>query len=258
MKHLSAGIQFTNMMASRSVGKFMAFLFMVLMLPACKKSGLFQGAGATKTVTVAVADFNEIVLNDKVNLILTHDSLESVRLEAGENLLDDISLSVIDQKLTINDNSKYRWARNLDYTINVYVNHNHLNRITYYGAGNISTTNTWKSEAFTIDSWTGIGTVDMNLESAYTVLIIRMANANFRLNGKSKLTSVYCADYGTLDLKEFESDQMTMDYRSIRNSTVYVTKQLTADVLYKGNVYYKGSPVIKSSFTNTGKLIALP
>src|SRR5688500_5133837 len=78
----------------------------VCLFSACKKSGLFEGAGTVKRISVNVADFNEIVLNDKVNLILTYDSIESVKLEAGENLLDDIGISVTDHKLTINDNTR--------------------------------------------------------------------------------------------------------------------------------------------------------
>ena len=233
-------------------------LLVALLLPACKKSGLFQGVGTIKKVKVEVSDFREIVLNDKVNLILTYDSIEQVAIEAGEHLIDGIVVSVRDNKLIISDDNKYKWSRNLDYTINVYVSRTHLDRISYYGAGNIKSTNTWKASKFTIDSWTGIGTIGMSLESDYTELIIRMANADIKLVGKSKVTSIYCADYGTVDLKDFESEEISMDYRSIRNSTIYVTKLLNAEILYKGDVYYKGTPVIKSTFNSTGKLIVLP
>ena len=233
-------------------------VLVVLLLPACKKSGLFQGAGAIKKVKVQVSDFREILLNDKVNLILTYDSVEQVEIEAGEHLMDGIDVNVSDNKLIISDNNKFKWSRNLDYTINVYVSRTHLDRIIYYGAGNIKTTNTWKVSKFSIDSWKGIGTIEMSLESDYTELIIRMANADIKLKGKSKVTSIYCADYGTLDLKDFESETISMDYRSIRNSTIYVTKLLNAEILYKGDVYYRGTPTIKSTFNSTGKLIVLP
>ena len=229
-----------------------------LLLPACNKSGLFQGAGTIKKVKVDVSDFREIILNDKVNLILTYDSIEQVAVEAGENLIGDISLSVRDNKIIISDDNKFKWSRNLDYSINVYVSSTLLDRITYYGAGNITSTNTWKASKFTIDSWTGIGTINMSLESDYTELIIRMANADIKLMGKSKVTSIYCADYGTLDLKDFESEEISMDYRSVRSSTIYVTKLLNAEILYKGDVYYRGTPLIKSTFNSTGKLIVLP
>jgi hypothetical protein len=230
----------------------------LLILPGCKKSGLFEGAGTVNKVKMTVGDFSEIELNDKVNLILTYDSVEQVMVEAGINLIEDISLIVRDNKLIIKDNNKLKWSRDLDYVINVYISSSHLNRLTYYGAGNVKSTNTWRTKNFTIDSWTGIGTIDLSLESEYTELIIRMANADFKLKGKSRFTSIYCADYGTVDLKDFESEEMSMDYRSIRNSTIYVTKILTAKILYKGDVFYRGVPVINSTFGSTGKLIILP
>jgi hypothetical protein len=244
---------------SKSCVYYLVIVILVtVLLPACKKSGLFQGAGTIKKVKVSVSDFSEIVLNDKVNLVLTYDSIERVEIEAGEHLISDISVSVSDNKLIINDNNKFKWSRNLDYTINVYVSRTQLDRIIYYGAGNIKSTNTWKAPKFTIDSWTGIGSIGMSLESGYTELIIRMANADIKLKGKSKVTNIYCADYGTLDLKDFESEEINMDYRSIRSSSIYVTKLLNAEILYKGDVYYRGSPTIKSTFNSTGKLIVLP
>lgn len=239
-------------------GFFVCLLFIEMLIPACKKSGLFEGAGKIKKVKVDVSDFREIELNDKINLILTYDSVESISVEAGENLLSDIILAVRDNNLIINDNNKFKWSRDLDYSINVYISRTNLDRITYYGAGNILSTNTWKSERFSIDSWTGIGTIQMSLDAGYTELIIRTANADIKLSGKSKSTSIYCADYGTLDLKEFESEEINMNYRSIRSSTIYATKILNADILYKGDVYYRGTPVIKSAFSSTGKLLALP
>lgn len=229
-----------------------------LVLPGCKKSGLFEGAGNLSKVKVSVGSFNEIVLNDKVNLILTYDSVEQVSLEAGENLMEEIKLTVLDNKLIINDNNKLKWSRDLDYVINVYVRSSRLSRLSYYGAGDIRSTNTWKAEKFTIDSWTGIGTIDLSLESGNTELIVRMANANIRLKGKSRYTSIYCADYGTVDLEHFESEEIGMDYRSIRNSTIYVTKMLTAKILYKGDVFYRGTPAINATLNSSGKLIVLP
>jgi hypothetical protein len=252
---------------SNNAGKFcstcnhcflLVIAFLALALPGCKKSGLFQGAGTMSKVKMTVSDFNEIVLNDKVNLILTYDTDEQVILEAGDNLIEDISLSVRDNKLIINDNNKFKWSRDLDYVINVYVSSSHVNRLSYYGAGNVSSTNTWKANKFTIDSWTGIGTIDLSLEAENTELIVRMANADIRLKGKSRFTSIYCADYGTVDLKDFESEEISMDYRSIRNSTIYVTKLLTAKILYKGDVFYRGSPVIESTLNSSGKLVVLP
>jgi putative autotransporter adhesin-like protein len=235
-----------------------AYLLLVVGISGCTKSGLFQKAGPLKKIVMQLPTFNEIVLNDKVNVILTYDSVEEVSVEAGENLLNDVGLVVSDNKLTINDNTTFKWSRDLNYTINVYIRSKSIKRISYYGAGMVTTANTWKGSSFIFDSWTGIGSVDLNLDCDYTEMIIRMGNADITLHGKSPNTNIYCADNGSMNLRNFESEEMSLVYRSIRNSEIYVTKLLTAKIQYKGNVYYKGRPEIKSSFESTGQLIALP
>lgn len=230
----------------------------MLIFTGCSRSGFFQKAGPLKRSVIKLAKFDEIVLNDKVNLILTYDSLDQVSVEAGENLINDVGLVVADNKLSINDNTTLRWSRDLDYVINVYISCKNLKRITYYGAGNVTTTNTWKGDSFIFDSWTGIGSVKMDLECSYTELVIRMGTADITLNGKSESTRVYCADHGTLNLRNFQTEDMNLEYRSIRNSNVHVTKLITAKIQYTGNVYYKGTPEIKSTIQSSGQLIALP
>ena len=248
----------TKYFSARTVKLVSAIILLNISLTACKKSGFFVEVGDTKTVILKTDDFEEIILHDKVNVVLTYDTIDQLSLKAGENLISNIETSVADGKLTIKDNNKYKWTRDLDYDITIYLSSDHLKKITYHGAGNITTTNIWKAEVFIIDSWTGIGSFDLQLESGYTELIIRMANADITLKGTSRFTSVYCADYGSVNLRDFKSNEMLIDYRSIRNSNIYVTSYLTANILYKGNIYYRGDPEIKPFYNSSGKLIPDP
>jgi hypothetical protein len=227
-------------------------------LNSCRKAGLFEKAGPVKSEIRPLTTFNEIILNDKVNLILTYDTIKAVRVETGENLLTGIETLVKDNVLTISDKNEFKWSRKLDYVINVHVSTDMLKRITYYGAGNISSTNVYQANEFIVDSWTGTGSINLKLKARHTELIIRMANADITVHGESGFTGIYCADHGSMDLRNFPSEQMTMDHRSIRNSTIHVTRFLTSNILYKGNVYYLGSPQIEANHHSSGKLIHLP
>jgi hypothetical protein len=248
----------TKYFSDKTVKFVSAFILLIIFLPGCKKSGFFIKAGDIKTVILQMEDFEEIILNDKINLVLTYDTINQISLKAGENLIHDIETSVADKKLTIRDNNKYKWTRDLDYNISVHVSSDHLRKISYHGAGNITTTNVLKANEFIVDSWTGIGSFNLQLESGYTELIIRMANADFTLKGTSRFTRVYCADHGSVNLRDFKSNEMLIDYRSIRNSSIYVTSFLTANILYKGNIYYRGDPELKPFYNSSGKLIPDP
>jgi hypothetical protein len=259
---MESDIKFSNPVVYLAPGTrlrlFVILIIAGLISPGCKKSGLFMETGETRRVSISIDDFEEIILNDKINLFLTYDTTKKLSIEAGENLIPGIGLSVRDGKLSISDNNNFQWSRNLDYTINVFVSRSYLKKITYYGAGNIKTTNTWKAEEFILDSWTGIGSADLDLETGYTELVIRKANADFTLRGSGRNTMIYCADHGSMNLEQFTSGEVVMDYRSIRDSRLNVTQHLDAKILYKGNVYYKGNPSIASFYNSTGKLIAIP
>ena len=216
-------------------------------------------AGDTVSMTVALADFNEIELHDRVDLVLTYDTLETaIRIEAGENLIPSIETSVTGNRLIIRDNSKFRWTRDLDYRVTIYINKSNIRKLEYHGAGNITSTNILKAREFIIDSWTGVGSFQLQLEAGYTEITIRKANADIMLTGSSDYTRIYCADHGSFNLLDFPSSEIHMDYRSIRDSYLNVTDVITARMLYKGNVYLKGKPEIRPFYNSSGLLIPIP
>jgi Putative auto-transporter adhesin, head GIN domain len=228
----------------------------LFVLTGCKKSGFFMKEGDMTRTKVSLPDFNEIELHDRINLVLIQDSLnENVEIEAGKNILQHLEVLVTENKLTLRDKSRFRWTRDLDYTITVYITKRTFRQITYYGAGNITSLNTLKVPVFTIDSYTGTGSIKLQLDAPQAEFHIRMANADITVEGKAQYTRLYCADHGSVDLSNFSTNEMTMDYRSIRNSYVNVSNLLTANMLYKGNVYYLGRPEVKALYTNSGKLI---
>ncbi|RYG01735.1 MAG: hypothetical protein EOO02_12120, partial [Chitinophagaceae bacterium] len=206
---------------------------LLFVLQGCNKKGLFI-SGERKTELRTFESFSEIELYDKISLVLIQDSIHGISVEAGANLIADVETKISNGRLEIRDNSKFKWTRDLDYSITVYVHTDLLKRITYHGAGNISSTNILLADKFTMDSFNGIGNIDLALECREAELIIRMANADFRLRGKSDYTVMYCADYGSMNLSAFESKDLHMDYRSIRDSKINVTGLLSGSIHYNG------------------------
>lgn len=233
-------------------------LVCMLMLPACNKPGFFENSGEMTTRSRSLPAVHEVVLYDKVNLVLTQDSAESVEVETGKNLQDGIETSAIGNRLIIRDNNKYKWMRNLSAIPTVYIHSNAFRAVTYFGAGNITTTNTLIAESFSIDSWTGTGSLKLRLNASRTDVTIRNGNADLVLQGKTGFNQVYCADQGKLDLRNFITGDLVIDYRSIQDSYVQATNLLSARIHYKGNLYYTGQPVgIQLIQDNTGRLIRL-
>lgn len=235
---------------------FPAIVCCLVLFSGCRKSGFFMKEGDTIRQQITLPDFDEIELHDRINLVLIQDSLnEGVTIEAGENIIPHLEMMVIENKLVLKDKSRFRWTRDLDYTITAYVTRRNFRRIIYYGAGNITSGNYLKLPVFTIDSWTGTGSIRLQMDATYSEFHIRMANADITVKGKATFTRLYCADHGSVDLSDFSTSEMVMDYRSIRDSYIHVNNLLTANMLYRGNVYYLGQPEIIPFYNSSGKLI---
>ena len=87
--------------------KIIVFLSLISLLSCDSEEGLncFQAAGDIKQTEFEVADFTTIIVEERVQLIIKQGTEQKVIIETGENLLNDIEVSVKDGVLTIiNDN----------------------------------------------------------------------------------------------------------------------------------------------------------
>ncbi|HLZ16090.1 MAG TPA: DUF2807 domain-containing protein [Cyclobacteriaceae bacterium] len=231
----------------------------MLLLISCSGDSCPLKAGSVSSQTRDLPPFNTIILHDKVNLVLTEDSGQQVRVSAGSNLLAGIQTSVDAQTLTIQDNNKCSLLRDPSEAANIYISSGSLRQITYYGAGSVTSTNTLHSPVFTVDCWMGSGTISLSLQAGLVNALVRNENANVVLSGTADSAYVYCGEAGSVNLLQLPTSRVAIDSKSIRDITVNVTDTLHANIVYKGNVYYKGSPaIIDALVTSSGKLIHLP
>jgi len=235
------------------------FLWIVLSCGSCNRGACPLSAGSGTVEARTLPPFDQILLNDKINLILTQDSVQSISVSGGKNLLTKIETTVLDSVLTIKNANGCNWLRDPDYQINVYISSNRLQKISYYGAGNISSTNTLVANQFTVDSWYGTGSVKLSLISKIASAFVRNNNASISFSGHADSTFVYCGQEGSVNMVDFISSYVSVDSKSIEDIFVNVTGSLQADIVYKGNVYFKGSPpIIDTLITNSGRLIHIP
>lgn len=103
--------------------KKIVYILSFLIVIACDNENAgdcFQTSGALIQEEVAVSQFNKILVNKDVELILKEGTEHNVIVETGKNLLNDIDVLVTDGKLILTDNNSCNYVR--DYGITkVYV-----------------------------------------------------------------------------------------------------------------------------------------
>jgi hypothetical protein len=234
------------------------FILLTLLL-SCSRDSCPVSAGTTTSEIRNLSSFREIVLYDKINVILTPDTVQLIRVEAGANLLAGISTHVAEGTLTIQDNNGCKLLRTGASTANVYISTGQLQKISYYAAGNVSSTDTLRAGSFTVDCLYGSGSINLKLVADSASAIVRTENAVISLSGYGNYAYVYCEEAGSVNLFQFTSHAVYVESKTVRDIDVHVTGNLQANILYKGNVYYMGSPpMIQTQITNTGQLIHTP
>jgi len=230
------------------------------LMEGCAKDGgaCFTNTGNIIRQTRHLADYSQVDLGDNVCLILASDSSAagSAEVEAGENVIRGISTEVTGGCLFIRNHNKCNWLRDYSKPINVYLSSDHIWEIRYNGSGDIRTTGTLKQDSLAVIVWGGCGTINLRLDIWQGRFSLNMGTVDFRLHGKSSITSVFTADYGLYDARDMKTGYTFITSRGSNDCYVRASNGLDATITSIGNIYYSGDPEnIKVNITGTGKLI---
>lgn len=239
--------------------KLFILLCCVLVISACKKPGCLGSAGAVTTVSRNLSPFNELILDSKINLVLTQSTMNKIEITAPKNIEPNITTVITGNMLTIMNEGNCGWMRNPDEIVTVHLYFIDLRHIDYKGSGNITNTDTLKLEHLQIESYTGAGNIELTMDNKYTGAYIMLENASVKLHGKSETCFTYTNARGLADMRDFTVKKMVIEYGGLADTWVNVTEDLNAILYYKGNILYKGNPVISNNISyGSGKLVKAP
>lgn len=234
------------------------FLILISIFFSCKKeNGCLKTSGNTIVENRQVTQsFNYIELNNKINLIITQDSVYSLKVEAGENLMPLIFTEINANKLSIRSDNRCSFLRDYKKPINVYISTPDIKEILYKGYGNISATNLLNFPDFTIQADGGTGTVSLSLNSNEIKIKQHAGPADFRLSGQTNDIFLYTNGSGWIYAEKVAA--LTGHVSSNGTGDVFVNSkdELRVEIRHIGNVNYYGNPVINvTEQSGSGKII---
>ena len=210
----------------------------------CKKLGL-ESAGTMVVTERSIEPFSKICLFDNIDLQLTQDTVEKIKIEAGDNIQSMITADFSGDSLILKNKAR-GLITNPDEKVIAHISINTLNSISYQGSGNITCTNAITSPLFEVYSNTGAGNVNLNLNTHILNAGIYGESADFIFEGHADSCYTYCSSRGSIDYRNFVTDKLLIDYSSARDAYVNVSDALYGNIFYVGNIYYKGRPAIVS------------
>jgi hypothetical protein len=228
----------------------------------CKKENMcdcLKRTGDVTTETRNIEPFTQIFIEDKVNVILTEDTLlaSELKIEAGENLIPLIKTEVVNGVLRIKNANKCDFTRAYDVPVNVYVNYKpDLLRITNKGTGLVSNTDTCTAGNIDLET---ISAGDIKLQmSAGTVFTHQHSVGDVEVYGTVNEMIIYNTGNGFTITDQCQAGYAWVYTRSTGKITVYTPGLLISEIDGPGNVYYRGQPNQINSIENgEGRLLPL-
>lgn len=230
------------------------FSLLFMLLFACgKDSSCIKNAGKLSAeIRPITAEINHIILKDNIDLVLTQDTIASLRIEAGSNLLPYVRARQKGNTLELKNDNKCNFLRSYKNDIVVYLSLPNIKNIDYTGHGNISSTNVLVLPEFIFDTKNGTGSVNLQLDVAKLDIFLHTGPTDFNLSGKAENTFFFSGGSGWIFSKELIGKNVHVNNAGTGDITVFATETLLLELSSIGNIDYYGNPTVTVS-TNSGK-----
>ncbi|MCL2511010.1 MAG: DUF2807 domain-containing protein [Bacteroidales bacterium] len=238
---------------------FVGLLIALLSAVGCDKGQFLDSTGPVVSEMRETGAITKVVVYDNVNVIFSN-SIDSgtIKVFAGKNIIDNIVTDYGANILTIKNENKYNWTRDLDPDIRVYVPCVGIEEIYHESVGKMSCDTALTGNALKIEVAYGNGMIDLTL-FYNTINLIGMWGGitDVILKGECNTLTMYHSNYAPFDCRKLHARKVKVTEAGIQNSFVSALEYLEPAITNYGNIYYYGTPEI-TNHINTGKGKLIP
>ncbi len=240
----------------------MRYPFIILVIIAflsCEKDGgnCFVPTGDIITETRSLKDFTCLSIYDKFNVYIITDTVNFLKIEAGENLIDGISSVIEDDTLKIRNNNRCNWLRSYDIPIKLYISSNTLRRLFVLGYSDVETLNTFTANYLVVEAASPISKMKLDVDVEAFYFTASHTTGDFILTGLTDSLRVLNYGTGYVFAEDLNSNRCWVVNSSTGDCHVRTSQRLHVEIHRSGNIYYYGEPGIINiiDITSTGQLI---
>lgn len=238
-------------------------MFIILScMVSCKKAPLTVGKIVTESRELSA--FNEVHLNDDINLTLVRSDTNYIEITTGQNIIDNITTDIAGDVLTISNTSYMSWIRPYDYKREAVLYYKDIKSFIFASCGTLTSANQYNDSTnnyyFEVNG--GSGDIDLDVSNCSN-LYFRYQYGTSRVNlhgNNNKDLVVHKRSYGIFDASDCQTEDINITNVYVGDCYIYATKSIVSEITQFGNIYYKGNPdsiVEKYGPNSKGKLIKL-
>lgn len=208
----------------------------------------FKNSGAIKNKDLSIADFDKIRVHSGIELVVKQGANYNVRIESGQNIIDNIEITKEGDFLILKDNTTCNWTR--DYkAATVFVTAPNIIEIhskTEQDIRSDGVLNFPVLRLFSLDESGESGTGDFYIDLNNGQIVVESNHiANFYLNGHSNelLLNFYFGN-GRFYGENFEVENIKVFQRGANDMIIKPIQSVTGKIESTGNVILKNNPPI--------------
>ncbi len=210
-----------------------------------------SGEGKKVTKELNVDDFDAVGLSISAQVFLTQGVTQSVRIEAQQNIIDNIRTEVEEGKWKIRFDQNVRRHEGITIWITVPT----LTEASISGSGDIigETPFTGLSDFFTGVS--GSGNIDLNIEATNVESSIS-GSGDIRLSGKCQSLNVKISGAGDVTASELYTHVADVKISGSGDVSVNADEKLDVSISGSGDVHYSGNAKVSAKVSGSGDVKA--
>ena len=237
--------------------QFFVFIWLACLpvLYGCQ-NGCLKGQGKITTQKRSIGEFHTLHVYGWVDVILEKGSIPEVEIEAGKNLMANITTHAEpgSNLLVIRNDNKCHWSRGGTQPT-IRLKYQNIAQIEQWGFGNIISVDTLKGKSLTVKI-KGNGNVSLLVEvDNFSCAMLELGD--LAVQGKSDRSYLFSHNVGFFKGKNFFTRYCAAHTRDEGEFEVNVSDTLTAIVESTGNIRYYGKPkVVQTTISGPGKVVA--
>ena len=202
--------------------------------------------------TRQVSGFNSIASAGPFNVHVKINGTESLKINAGSNIINEIETVVESGKLEIKFKHHHEWNYENTGRIDVYVTAKSLSALYNAGSGSIKVDGELRGDAVNIQL-SGSGDIASAVKSA-DIHIAVSGSGSIHLNGSSGNANVSIAGSGEMLGKEFKTGSASISITGSGNVYLVANKDISARIIGSGSVIYSGNASVDSKTIGSGRV----
>ncbi|MFM1807960.1 MAG: hypothetical protein RLZZ242_685 [Bacteroidota bacterium] len=216
---------------------------------------LTQMSAAQEQKNIDLDAYDELMVGGDFKVIISEELSGSLRLEGPKDAIDEVSVTLRNQKLRIEKKKSSYWMNfgKGSERVTVTVPSTAFKGIYLSGSGNLSGAIQAAHDLKVVVS--GSGSIESDIQNAHSVHASVSGSGDLELTGSCDTLTLQIAGSGNIHAEALTAKVVEAKIAGSGNGRIHVSERLSASIAGSGNLTYSGNPnKVDKSVAGSGRI----